>query len=237
MTESDWDSCSDPQEMLEFLQTSGKLSERKARLFSVACCRRIWPLLIDERSRRAVEVAEREADGAGPEEVLRLAERDAEAAIPSLSADFRPSEQPAAAGAMAVVNVEATAAARLACGWARNVRLALAYEEGPGDLSGTGKRVFADWGVEAAALLRDLFGPLPFRDVTIDPSLLPWERGTVLQVARTIYKERRFDGLPNLGGLLREAGCDNEDVLRHCLEQEKVHQRGCWVIDLLLNKE
>ena len=85
--------------------------------------------------------------------------------------------------------------------------------------------------------VRDLFGPLPFRGVAIDPLLLTWQGGTIVQVARTIYEERRFDGLPSLAGLLQEAGCNNEEILAHCRQQGKAHVRGCWVLDLLLQKE
>jgi hypothetical protein len=40
-----------------------RLTERKFRLFNLACVRRVWHLLGDERFRLAVEVSERHADG------------------------------------------------------------------------------------------------------------------------------------------------------------------------------
>src|SRR5439155_6855129 len=69
MTDSEWESASEPHAMLESLQRSGRPSARKLRLFAVACSRRMWDS-IDTPGRMAVEVAERFADGsAGPEEL------------------------------------------------------------------------------------------------------------------------------------------------------------------------
>src|SRR5947209_7195085 len=75
MTESEWLSCTDAICMLEFLR--GKVSDRKLRLFACAFCRRIWHLLLDERSRQAVGESEKHADGVASDRVLREAEADA----------------------------------------------------------------------------------------------------------------------------------------------------------------
>ena len=61
MREQDWQARTDPKRMVEFV--TEKASDRKKRLFTVACCRRIWSLMSDSRSTMAVEVAERFADG------------------------------------------------------------------------------------------------------------------------------------------------------------------------------
>src|SRR5438445_9997686 len=55
MTASEWDACSDPAPMLEYLR--GKASDRELRLFAVECCRRVWLLLSDEWI-QGIEVAE-----------------------------------------------------------------------------------------------------------------------------------------------------------------------------------
>lgn len=73
MTSDEWHTCSDPSPMLTFLGENQALSERKARLFCVACCRRVWHLLPERSLRWAVEVAESYADGLAGNSELRVA--------------------------------------------------------------------------------------------------------------------------------------------------------------------
>src|SRR4051812_25177455 len=61
MTEQEWLKCTDPSPMLEFLR--GKASDRKLRLFAVACCRRVWHLFDHDDCRNAVDIGDRYADG------------------------------------------------------------------------------------------------------------------------------------------------------------------------------
>ena len=54
--------------------------------------------------------------------------------------------------------------------------------------------------IAQASLLRDIFGPIPLKPVTIHPEVLAWSDGTVRKIAQGIYEERAFDRLPILAG-------------------------------------
>jgi hypothetical protein len=70
----------------------------------------------------------------------------------------------------------------------------------------------------------------------IDPFVRAWEGGAVVELARAIYEERRFERMPILGDALEEAGCLDAAVLAHC-RAAGPHARGCHVIDLVLGRE
>ena len=73
------------------------------------------------------------------------------------------------------------------------------------------------------------------RPVAVDPAWLACDGGAVPRVARAIYEDRRFDGMPILADALEEAGCSDPDIMAHCREPRE-HVRGCWVVDHLLKK-
>jgi hypothetical protein len=77
MTEAEWLACTEPQNMLEALHARPVLSERKARLFAAACCRRVFPLVLDGRSWHAVTVCELYADGLTSQRALAAARAEA----------------------------------------------------------------------------------------------------------------------------------------------------------------
>ena len=58
---------------------------------------------------------------------------------------------------------------------------------------------------------------------------------TVVSLAEGIYADRAYDRLPVLADALRDAGCEDPDVVSHCRGPGS-HVRGCWVVDLVLGK-
>jgi hypothetical protein len=179
-------------------------------------------LLNDERSRRAVEVAERYADGQATQ-----AELDAARAAAEGTAD----DNDAARAAWRTTG-EAWDAARVA---ARDAARGLAGGVPYGPAWDNARDAA---GASQCDILRDLFGN-PFRPVTLGPA---WRTPTLLALAEASYEHRllpsgHFDPqrLAILADALLDAGCEDTEISGH-LRHAGPHVRGCAVVDLILGK-
>jgi hypothetical protein len=234
VNEADWLASADPEPMLKYLRDRG--SDRKLRLFACACCRRIWHLLDDEISRHAIELMERYPDPQSRSEdvQLRSAMRQVEYEAESRMATAENSAGMArSSAAFAVFNALArdsvTAADYAAADGASAVYHDAFDVQAPS--------AAAARSVERAAqtqLLREVFGN-PFRSVVLPRDFLAWRNGTLPRLARAIYDDGAFERLPILADALEDAGCDDRAVLEHC-RQPGTHVKGCWVVDLLLDR-
>ena len=223
MTEAKWLTCNDPQPMLVFLR--GQASERKLRLFEVACCRSIWHLLTDERSRRLVEVAEQYADGhPKPPGPLESAAMEAVSRFPTQSALFAA----ARTAVMTIWDYSPDSLHYMNSSYPPMVRDALAVA------GNTAEAVPSEPPVQAA-LLRDIFGN-PFRPISLDSAWLSWNDATIPRLAQAVYNDRAFDRLPILADALEQAGCEDADILAHC-RSDGPHVKGCWAMDLILRRQ
>jgi hypothetical protein len=244
MTEAEWLACTDPQPMLEFLRR--KASDRKVRLFAVACCRRVWPSLEHEEFRDAVRKAELFADGLVERDGMLQAHEKARAIFARLRG--RDNGPGAALTASGFPSPRKSMLQRVADAlddpwWedefdkgdplapalvtARHAARAAAQLQGE-KLVLDSPATLAEHR-EQAALVRCLFGN-PFR---ARPVCAAWL--TVGALADGIYAERAFDRMPRLADALEASGCADADLIEHC-RSGREHARGCWVVDLLLGK-
>jgi hypothetical protein len=208
MTEPEWAECRDPGPMLAFLRQRGTASERKLRLFAVACVRRVAHLIPDAAGHKALVVAERYADRLVTERALH-AIADVFSPCGVYNADYGHPAMRAAHFALYPETAERAAASAVV---ARRRRLQAAELEAQ------------------VALLRCLF------DSFAPPSPASvWNSGVVVGLAQAIYEERAFDRLPVLADALEEAGCADAALLAHC-RQPGEHARGCRGIDFILGK-
>ena len=247
MTPKGWDGCDSPEKMLASLP--GKAGERKLRLWACACCRRVGHLL-PEPGWRAVEVAERLADGkatAAEVSAARVAVRTAARRTPVATLGWY-----ALFAAQVAVGARLTDRHPLPGGPAEHaarhcVTAAAdwAYFNAPpsstpwGRGAGYGNTMAAESAAQAA-LLRDIFGN-PFRPVAGDPAWPAWH-GAVGQLARSVYEGRDLPGghldaarLAVLADMLEEAGATDPQLLGH-LRSPGPHTRGCFAVDLLLGR-
>ncbi len=230
MTESAWLSCRDPQPML--LDLPRPPTERKLRLLGCGCCRAVWDLFTDDRSRAAVEVVERFADGDATETEMWAAYRES-----SVARDL-------AVGPDSTASRRHRSLAGRCTSWAAHVLTNVSPHPNPvpvvqDDLiEALAQLQHAQWGrfrsvrASQVELVREVFGN-PFRPVVFNPA---WRTDTVLALASQMYGSRQFGAMPILADALQDAGCENEAILAPC-RQPSAHARGCWVADELLGRE
>lgn len=257
MTESEWLASTEPAAMLAWVTEkrpireypvamlrpahSVKPSDRRLRLFACACCRSVWHLLVDDapcpsgtgrinRSRRAVEVAMRFADGlATDEERLSASRLFAAVSEPPASPYDSPQQHLDTAVAWCIGGDSERLEDRVhqVVAWLSATHLQLPF---------------------MADLLRHLVGN-PFRPwmseawISCGPEHLRQRvcRATplVLDLAQQVY-----DGNQDASGILHDALEDAgapDELLNHFLNlglrRMSPHPRGCWALDLLLGKE
>jgi hypothetical protein len=250
MSESEWLAFEEPGERL--VAVKGRVSGRKLLLFSAGCCRRIWTLLKDERSRHAVEVLERWLDG------LTSEEEQKEAAGAGVHA-YRDAYATLHSEGEQLARLFAAEAVYWLCAWwddpFREVNdwknAVCATASRAAGIVATPDRTHQDPDRDAAMLaerivqsklLRSIVGPLPFRAVEVPAGVLEWRDGLVRRLARVAYDERLLpsgrldrDRVAVLADAAEEAGA-GDDLLSHLREPE-ARVRGDWVIDLLLGLE
>ena len=244
MTEEEWLTCTDPKPMLEFLR--GKSNDRKLRLIATACHHRIWHFLNDKTvCRKTIEFAERLADGHAttnelhgrawgkPGSVFSVVLHEAWDAAEN-SIQFGAGTAKEAVLRMDPENYKNRQEAFKAA-WENHQlgeAMRIADATMPSEWIATGELAWTKERHGQCIVLRELFGPIPFRSVCLDPS---WLTTNVNIVAESIYVSRDFDRLPALADALEEAGCDNQEILPH-FRGPVSHIRGCWALDLLLGK-
>jgi hypothetical protein len=228
LTEAAWLVCHHPTRMIRHLGHDPR--NRKQVLLAAACLRRVWDWLPDPRSRNAVEVAERFADGQATEDELRAA-REAARQFGSDSNSLLPREPhwkvyalPAEAAGRDDHIVDVLMDVASATAWSK---------------ADTPEAITAPEERAQAQLARDVFGN-PFRPVALDHA---WPTPTVIALAQAAYNERLLPSghlaptrLAILADALEEAGCAHLAILDH-LRGPGPHVRGCWAVDLVLGKE
>jgi hypothetical protein len=256
VTETEWLVCTDPAPMLGFLRMQRTTSDRKLRLFAVACCRRRWDWL-GEKSRHSVDVLEEYLDGRATASELHLAAGGAfedwleewgnhhASNAAYCAVRFRDmTSHDVAFGAAAeiaeAVQCEATISKGISRhGWPPPQLADPAVRQAcikAGDRAKTVEQV------AQCHLLREIFHG-PRRAVYFRANWGAWNDGMLRRIAKGIYEERQMPQgtldtarLRVLANALVDAGCDEEELLAHC-RSKGPHVKGCWAVDLILGRQ
>jgi hypothetical protein len=256
VTEPEWLVSVDVHAMLA--HAADRLGERKVRLFACACCRRIWHL-ISEKSRRAVEVAERFADGLASNEERQAAFRanpwnddeppgsewtDVAEYVSSMRQCAEASAEHAAASAVSGVSqIEigyfktAEILARVSSSYAA-LAVAIQADATAADLAPNIESAAKVGTIAHQEAMRrelqqqaDLLRHLLRNPLSPNRSLSS-RPFSVIQLAESLYAGE--DCSFALHDALLEAG--HTELAQH-FGEEQWHPKGCWALDLILGKK
>lgn len=249
MTLQDWVDALTPSDLHHHF---ANLTERKLHLLTAAFLRRVWDELPSHHTRTAVEATEKFADGrVTTDELARLRSTDLLESGESLWLDPDDSDReerligvgwdcPCCSEGAREYECRATTSGKGFDG----VRSAVKRPAWVAVQAAHFARDLVAWAAdpeEREAVIRaesaEQFGL--FREVIgdgwpVNPRWREWRTSTVRLVARDLYRSRSFDQLPILADALQDSGCDDEVILAHCREPDRVHVRGCWVVDLAM---
>lgn len=245
MTESEWMMCADPYPMLMFLR--GQASERKLRLFAVACCQRLLrKVQLHPWYSYGLAVTADFADGQATLEELERVRYPPTSDWCLQHTSWWDRDEIILTGQFNRIN----SLAIWACGNAKEVEDAVVMADCaslnaawamtqpgsvmPDDNGVSAGRLAAEQAVQADSL-REVVG-IPFRPVIFSSDLLT---PTVVSLAHAAYDNRELPTghidpirLAVLADALEEEGCIDAEILGH-LRGPGPHARGCWLIDLL----
>ena len=222
MSEQEWLQIEKPIPMLAYVQSS--IGDRPLRMFALALYRSYWEYLEGNDSRAIVTFAESMADNDLPKQQLKEMSELASEVYEAY--EFNPLCRCIHFLLRTSMRFENKPFMEYWFG-ADNASEVLLFEIQ--DMENlTGHRVDFSY---LCKIIRDIFGN-PFRPVTFHTN---WRTPTTQSLAQTMYDNRDFSAMPILGDALEEAGCDNDDILRHCQDKSE-HVRGCWVVDLVTDR-
>ena len=223
----------------ELLAVETDISDRKWRLFAIACVRKVLALCPEPWHREAFEQTEIIVDGPSPGAPCK--------GIPEVWEGYswlehwsiwdtwyprpnspRPSPSPeerAAENAL-IYLAHWPEGKNARHPTFQNVLLALA----PGDGADAAQKREEHDG-RFTDVLDEIAGD-PFGWIDFDPN---WRTFNAMCLARTIYATQDYSLMPILADALQDAGYDVDDILNHC-RAPGAHMRGCWVVDLVLGK-
>jgi hypothetical protein len=255
MTESEWLTSTDLRAMLKGVRGPGKGIQRKLRLFASACCRWGWQWLGDERSRQAVDVAERHADVLVTRTELMAAYTSAREVVATPSVwhginyaahvAFWPGPEAAWWAATSLIRIIKAGQQEVAQEAARQARARGIGGKEVGHLAGQAVRASVALAqAELCTLLRCIMGNPCQTSPALPASLLDWQEGLIVRMANDIYDNRVIPSghldparVSVLCDALLDAGCpEDHEVLLH-LRGPGPHLRGCFALGLLTGRE